>query len=612
MRRPLSVYYLLGFIGFILLGACNTDVPPEISAAYQKLPNKIDFNFHIRPILSDRCYACHGPDENAREAKFRLDIEAAAFAALSNSDGFAIVAGKPHESKIIPRILSEDADYMMPPPTSEMQLTEEEKALIYKWIEQGAAWKKHWAFIPPQTPAIPKVSNIDGCENEIDYFIQHKQKELGLKPAAMANKEQWLRRVTFDITGLPPKPTAINAFLQDDSPEAFEKIVDVLLASPAYGERMASVWLDVARYADSHGYQDDRPRTMWPWRDWVIKAFNENLRYDQFATWQIAGDLLPNPTYEQKLATGFNRNHAMTQEGGVVQEEYLTEYAADRTQTFSTAFMGLTMQCARCHSHKYDPIVHEEYYSLLGFFNNIQKERGQISYFDLAPHPNMPMVDPLMDSTIVKIQALIAQKETALVNLKREKHADFENWLANDFKKEKVAANLQEGLLANFKLNNLENGQFESNSPISLNGLMNINLPPSIPLPNYVNGKEDKALKFDGANFLSLGEIGDFEWYDAFSFGGWIKHSNRHQKNAGIFSRRVGEQKRQGYELVLTPNNQLAAHLIHNYYPKRKNGRGINFAIDVQTRTKIPVNQWKHVSVTYDGSGKAAGLKNLY
>lgn len=611
MRQPLSFYYLLGFIGFILLSACNRDVPPEISAAYQKLPNKIDFNFHIRPILSDRCYACHGPDENAREAKFRLDIEAEAFAALSNSDGFAIVAGKPHESEIIPRILSDNADYKMPPPTSEMQLTEEEKALIYKWIEQGAAWKKHWAFIPPKKTAIPKVSKEDWCENEIDYFIQNKQQGLDLKRAANANKEQWLRRVTFDITGLPPKPIAINTFLQDDSPEAFEKVVDALLASPAYGERMASVWLDVARYADSHGYQDDRPRTMWPWRDWVINAFNENLPYDKFATWQIAGDLLPNPTYEQKLATGFNRNHAMTQEGGVVQEEYLTEYAADRTQTFSTAFMGLTMQCARCHSHKYDPIIHEEYYSLLGFFNNIQKERGQISYFDLAPKPNMAMVDPLMDSTIVRIQQLIAQKETALVNLKNQKGTDFENWVANDFKKEKVGTNLKEGVLANFKLNNLENGQFESDLPTQLNGLMNINLPPSIPLPNYVNGKGDKALKFDGANFLSLGEIGDFEWYDAFSFGGWIKHSNQHQKNAGIFARRVGEQKRQGYELVLTPNNQLAAHLIHNYYPKRKNRKGINFAIDVQTRTRIPVNQWKHVAVTYDGSGKAAGL-NIY
>jgi len=608
MRISLFFCYIITFISLFFLGSCSSDVPTEISTAYQDLPDKIDFNFHVRPILSDRCYACHGPDENAREAKFRLDIEKGAFAALSNSDGFAIIAGNTHDSKIIRRILSEDAEFMMPPPASEMQLTETEKAIIYKWIAQGATWKKHWAFIPPLKPELPKVSNQNWCKNEIDYFIQNKQKEQGLKQANAAKKEQWLRRVTFDITGLPPKLMAINAFLQDDSPEAFEKVVDALLASPAYGERMTSVWLDIARYADSHGYQDDRPRTMWPWRDWVIKAFNENLPYDKFATWQIAGDLLPNATYEQKLATGFNRNHAITQEGGVVQEEYLTEYAADRTQTFSTTFMGLTMQCARCHSHKYDPIEQAEYYSMLGFFNNIQKERGQISYFDLAPKPNLPMVDPLMDSTIVQIQQLISRKETHLANLKNEKYKDFEAWLSNDFKKENLELALKEGLIANFSLNNLENGQFESAIPNQPSGLMNINLPPAIPLPTYLNGKKDKALKFDGANFLSLGEIGDFEWNDAFSFGGWIKHSNQHRKNAGIFARRVGEQKRQGYELVLTPNNQLAAHIIHQYNPARKNRKGINYAIDVQTKTRIPTNQWKHVAVTYDGSGKAAGL----
>ena len=601
------IFFLLNTLAYF---SCTSDVPIEISFVYPTLPDKIDYNFHVRPILSDRCYACHGPDENTREAKFRLDTEAGAFAALSNSEGFAIIAGEPKESKIIPRILSTEADFMMPPPESEMHLTETEKAIIYKWVEQGATWKKHWAFIPPPTPDLPKVGNRDWCENEIDYFILEKQQENGLNPAEMAKKEQWLRRVTFDLSGLPPKPAELKAFLHDDSKEAFEKVVDRLLASPAYGERMATVWLDVARYADSHGYQDDRPRTMWPWRDWVIKAFNENLPYDKFATWQIAGDLLPNPTYEQKLATGFNRNHAITQEGGVVQEEYLTEYAADRAQTFSTAFIGLTMQCARCHSHKYDPIPHEEYYGLLGFFNNIE-EKGQISYFDLAPKPNMPTVDPLMDTTIAQIEQWITQKEKELSQLKNSETEEFEAWLANDYPKENWDKRLEGGLIANFNLDHFNNGQFESDIPNQPNGLMNINLPPSIQLPTQVKGKSGEALSFDGQNFLSLGDIGDFEWNDAFSYGGWIKHTNQHRKNAGIYARRVGEQKKQGYDLVLTPSNQLAARLIHEQAPKRPWRPALNYAIDVQTKTKIPPNSWTHVMVTYNGGGKAAGL-NIY
>lgn len=595
------------FSALFLLAGCGGNVPEEVATAYNDLPDKIDFNFHVRPILSDRCYACHGPDENTREAEMRLDIEEGAFAKQKNADGFVLVAGKPDESGIMHRILSDDSDFMMPPPESEMHLTEKEKGIIYKWIEQGAEWKDHWAFIPPGEIDVPRIRQSDPTENEIDHFIIKKLEEKGMKPAPAASKEEWIRRVSFDLTGLPPQPQAIEAFLQDDSENAFEKVVDELLASPAYGERMATVWLDVARYADSHGYQDDRPRTMWPWRDWVIKAFNDNLPYDDFVTWQIAGDLLPDATYEQKLATGFNRNHAITQEGGVVQEEYLNEYAADRTQTFATAFLGLTMECSRCHSHKFDPISQEDYYSLLGFFNNIS-ERGQISYFDLAPTPNMPMEDPLMDSQIVQVKDWITKKVQELDALKNTGSAGFDDWYNEEFSLEKIKADLKEGLLADFDLNDLENGQFDPSQIGRPKGLMNVNLPPSIELPEYVNGKDGKALKFNGANFLSLGEIGDFEWYDAFSFGGWVKHTGVHKKNAGIFARRVGEQKRQGYDLVLTPTNQLAARLIHNYFPKRNNRPGVNFAIDVQTRSRIPINQWRHVFVTYDGSGKADGL----
>ena len=474
------------------------------------------------PYLSDRCYACHGPDENAIQANLRLDIEERAFAALKNSEGFAIVAGKPNESEIVHRILSADPDFQMPPPESEMHLTETEKQIIIKWIEQGAKWKQHWAFIPPQAK-LPSLEGSNWGNNEIDLFIAQKHREFGLKPAPEAPKEQWLRRVTFDITGLPPSPEKIEAFLADDSEEAYEKVVEELLASTAYGERMATLWLDISRYADSHGYQDDRPRTMWPWRDWVINAFNSNLPYDQFATWQIAGDLIPNATYEQKLATGFNRNHAITQEGGVVQEEYLTEYAADRAQTFSTAFLGVTMECARCHSHKSDPFSQEEYYSLFGFFNNIP-ERGQVNYFNEAPEPNIELQDPLMDSTIAQVKKWINSKATELDDLINNPVDEFKG-----FEVDPEDLNLSHGLLTHFKLNNLKAGHFLPEIPNRPVGLMNINLPEEVPLPKSIEGKDGKALEFNGKNFLSLGEVGDFEWYNAFSYGGWIKHQGEHQ-----------------------------------------------------------------------------------
>ena len=606
--RFLFLYFLLAIL--ITLFSCRSEVPEQIRRAYSELPKQVDFNYHIRPILSDRCYACHGPDDNAREAKLRLDTEAGAFAALSNSDGYAIVAGNPGESRIIHRIISDAPDFMMPPPASEMHLSSTEKALIYKWIEQGAKWKKHWAFIPPVANDLPEVGNADWCLSELDFFTLAKMSEKGIQPAAPASKEQWLRRVTYDITGLPPRPESLENFLKDPSDQAYETVVDRLLGSPAYGERMASLWMDVARYADSHGYQDDRPRTMWPWRDWVIQAFNDNLPYDDFVTWQIAGDLLPDASYAQKLATGFNRNHAITQEGGVVQEEYLTEYAADRTHTFATAFLGLTMECARCHSHKFDPISQKEYYSLLSFFNNIP-ERGQISYFDEAPLPNMPVIDAKMDAEIESVKNWIVQKEAILKQIKQEEAPEFQTWLDKQGMALDLKKRLEQGLLAEFDFNHFEKNQFAGKPAAGVPARMNINLPPSIPLPDIIPGRTGKALQFDGANFLSLGEIGDFEWYDAFSFGGWIKYSRPHPKDRGVFARRVGEQKRQGYDLTLSPKNQLSARLIHQYHKKTSWGPAVNFAIDVQTKKGLRPGQWHYVFVTYDGSGRAAGL-NIY
>jgi hypothetical protein len=386
----------------------------------------------------------------------------------------------------------------------------------------------------------------------------------------------------------------LDDFLQDDTPEAYEKVVDRLLASQHFGERMAPMWLDLSRYADSHGYQDDRPRTMWPWRDWVIEAFNQNLSYDKFITWQLAGDLLPNATYEQKLATGFNRNHAITQEGGVIEEEYLTEYAADRTNTFSTTFLGLTVECARCHDHKYDPISQKDYYQLFGFFNNVP-ETGKISYLDEAPEPAIRVEDAELEAKKVYVDSTILALEGKLEQMQAQPKPEFQTWLASA----SPQADTESGQQAYFKLDVMEAQQFRGDYS-DLPGLLNLALPKKIELPQHVAGKYGKGLEFNGANFLTLGDIADFDHHHHFSLGAWVKHSNAHDRRAGILSRRNGEIARQGYDLTLTKDNKLNLRLIH------LNDKEY---LDVESRSPIPAGQWAHVFATYDGSGKAAGIR---
>ncbi|MBD0261039.1 MAG: DUF1549 domain-containing protein, partial [Cytophagales bacterium] len=353
------------------LGSCKRTASYGSDSLLATLPAQVDFNFHDKPILSDRCFACHGPDANKREGNLRLDTEAGAFAALDSlGERHAIVAGDLGSSELFGRITSKDPELMMPPPNSNLKLSQAEIAILAKWIDQGAKWKEHWSFTAPQKPELPAVKAKNWVKTPLDQFVLKRLEDNSLQPSAEVGKETLLRRVAFDLTGLPPSVAEVDAFLKDNSPNAYEKAVDRLLASPHYGERMAVEWLDVARYADSHGYQDDGMRNSWPWREWVIRAYNQNLPYDQFITWQLAGDLLPNPTKDQLLATSFNRNHSQTQEGGVVDEEYRVEYVADRTNTFGKAFLGLTVECARCHDHKYDPISQKDYYSLSAFFNS--------------------------------------------------------------------------------------------------------------------------------------------------------------------------------------------------------------------------------------------------
>lgn len=405
------IFLALGSAAFALsIQSC--DSTPGNQPAEEKLPKQVSYNFDIRPILSDKCLACHGPDANKREAGLRLDDPQSAFKALQENPGaHAIVAGKPELSQAYLRITTEDTSLRMPPPASNLKLTQREIDLIGKWIEQGAKYEKHWAFVAPKKPAVPEVEQEDWPINEIDHFILEKQEQKGLEPNDEADKERLLKRLSLDLNGLPPTLQMMDEFMADQSPKAYEKMVDKLLANPAYGEKMAIHWLDLARYADSHGYQDDGYRTQWPWRDWVIHAFNKNMHYNDFVTWQLAGDLLPNSTKEQLLATGFNRNHKITEEGGVIPEEYRIMYVTDRNDLFGKGLLGVTLECAHCHDHKYDPFSQKEYYQMFAFFNNVK----EVGIESVIGGPETYAKKPLMeisDDDVKKILTFVNKPDT--------------------------------------------------------------------------------------------------------------------------------------------------------------------------------------------------------
>jgi hypothetical protein len=346
-----------------------------------------------------------------------LDIAEAAYAPLKETKGaFAIVPGKPDESELFKRVTSTDPHYMMPVPDSHIPaLTPDQVALFKKWIEQGAKYERHWAFTAPVKSRVPALKDNKWCRNEIDYFVLNQLNEKGMTPNEEADKERLLKRVSIDLTGLPPGIEMMDEFLADQSPDAYEKIVDKLMASPAYGEKMALHWLDVARYADSYGYQDDNIRTQWPWRDWLIHAFNTNMHYDQFLTWQIAGDLLPNPTKEQVLATAFLRNHKYTEEGGVVPEEYRIEYIVDKVKTFGKGIMGVTIECAQCHDHKFDPFSQRDYYKLFAFFNT-SKENGYEGDVSTSTPAKTPWLT-IKDADVNSLLSYINKKDTGTLTV---------------------------------------------------------------------------------------------------------------------------------------------------------------------------------------------------
>jgi hypothetical protein len=553
---------------------------PSFSPAAEEA--RVDFNHQIRPLLSDRCFTCHGPDENARKAKLRLDLP-------PGNSSKIIVPGKPAESELFRRIVTKDPADLMPPPDSRLSLSTTEIDLIRRWIEQGAEYTGHWAFIPPQKPSPPQVEDPDGfVRNPIDAFVLERLRREKLQPAPEASRTTLIRRLSFDLRGLPPSPEEIRNFLADTSPDAYEKVVARFLESPAYGEHMAAAWLDLARYADTYGYQNDVERDMSPWRDWVINAFNRNLPYDQFLLEQLAGDLLPEATRDQILATAFNRLHRQTNEGGSIEEEWRTEYVADRLNTMGTAFLGLSLECARCHDHKYDPITQADYYRLFAFFNSID-ESGLYSHFTRAtPSPTLLLYPEGAEEKHRSLKQQVAGAEAALARVAGEAGPRFEAWLESG-----VGQIVLPEPVAAYPFNEVE----KDNTP-------NTALPEKparlADAPQLVEGRDGKALRFDGENAVVCKEAGQFKRTDPFTIAFWLKRQDDVERAVVLhYSRSWTDSASRGYELLLE-HGRPAFHLVH-FWPGN--------AIGVRGTQALPLNAWTHVALTYDGSSRAAGLR---
>ena len=565
--------------------AVGSFLPIPATAAEDK--PTISFNRQIKPILSDRCFKCHGPDAKNQKSKFRLDTREHA---LENLDGVTGIApGDLDESEVHFRIHEEAGDDLMPPPNSNLKLSDEEKALIDQWILEGAHYDQHWSFKPvPSKVDVPDTES-DWAINEIDRFVERKLLQGGFQPAAEVPKAKWLRRVHFDLTGLPPTLEDIDAFIADHSPQAYEKVVDRLLHSTAYAERMASEWLDVARYSDSYGYQRDAERLAWPWRDWVIEAFAGNTPYDEFITLQLAGDLLPDATPQTILPTAFNRLHSQKMEGGIVLEEFRVEYVADRTQTVSAALMGLTMECSRCHDHKYDPLPTKDYYELSAFFANVD-ESGLISYFtDAVPTPAMPITTPEADATLAKAEREIASLEKQLGDLRNsaETSEAFQHWLKQDRALE------WPGLVADVSFDELSEGKF-------INAIAPGKAVTTEEGNQLADGVVGKSVQFTGDDILEVKDVGHFPREHPFGISLWIR-PDRITDRENILSRGGGadDAASMGYELLLL-DGRLTFSLTH-FWPGN--------SMRVQTRQPVRARDWNHIAVSYDGSSKAVGVR---
>jgi len=545
----------------------------------EPLPAVIDFNRDIQPILADTCYTCHGPDNNQREAKLRLDQREGLFREAKGVR--PVVAGDLIESELFARITSNDPDEQMPPPDSQRKLSAHQIALIKKWIEQGAKWQGHWAFIAPKRPSLPKVKQKKWLRNGIDHFVLARLEREGLQPSSSADRATLLRRVSLDLTGLPPTPGEVSGFLLDKAPDAYEKAVDRLLASPRYGERMAFRWLDAARYSDTSGYQTDGPRTMWRWRDWVIEAFNDNMRYDRFTIEQLAGDLLPNATLEQRIATGFNRNHRGNAEGGSIPEEFQVEYVVDRVDTTATVWMGLTLGCARCHEHKYDPFTQKEFYELYAFFNNIPENGRALKYANSPPFIKSPT--RAQQAELALLTKRVNAAEDAMLRIIPEVEPKQQAWERALVVKKGIAPSWvpTRGLVAHLNLDDAKDMAFIDGKPV------------------FDEGRLGTAAVFDGLRFIdanaTAGEQTDFGYFDKFTLSLWV----RPESDGALLTRTKDEAKETGWGIWLV-DGKVQVNFVK---------RWLDDSLRLETIEKLKPRQWHHIAVTFNGHPIPEGMR---
>lgn len=544
--------------------------------------NPIDFNRDVRPILSDACFNCHGPDKSKRKASLHFDTAEGA----GVGEHKAIVPGKPDESVLIQRVSAKDPTKRMPPPASgRPALRAEQIQILRRWIAAGARWQKHWSFIQPNKAPLPVVKNRAWPRNSIDHFILARLEQEGLAASPEADRITLIRRVSLDLTGLPPSPAEVAAFVVDKSPDAYEKVVDRLLASPRYGERMAQRWLDAARYADTNGYQTDGDRVMWRWRDWVIAAFNANMPLDQFTIEQLAGDMLPNATLEQRIATGFNRNHRGNSEGGIIPEEYAAEYVVDRVDTTATVWLGLTASCAKCHNHKYDPISQSEFYQLFAYFNNVPEKGRAIKYGNSPPMIKAPTAAQEMRRKLLEAQLAMAEEKWR--RLQPELDGQQHTWEFTHRNPQPEDWTLRDGLLHQFV------GTGKTLEPVWILDDEDFRSPIRRSMStSYFDGKRELAFphhdKKDGRNF---------GFFDKFTMAAWVYAAD--ERAGSILSRMANEARGEGYHLAIE-NGKVHVHLVK---------RWLDDAIRVETEESFPCKAWRHVLFSYDGSREAHGVK---
>jgi hypothetical protein len=548
----------------------------------------LQFNRDIRPILSDRCFKCHGPDKASRKAGLRLDVPEGAYAERPKSHGHAVVPGKPEESLLCRKIFASDPADAMPPPDSNLSLSAQDKARLRRWIAEGAHYQPHWAFLPlPERVPMPSVKNKRWPRNQIDYFVLARLEKEGLHPSKEADKLRWLRRVSYDLNGLPPTPQEAQAFLADNSSGAWDKVVDRLLASPHFGQRLAVPWLDAARYADSYGYQSDQLCPTWPYRDWVVEAFNRNLPYSQFILDQLAGDLIPEADESTRLATAFNRLHRLTNEGGSIEEEWRSESVADRVQTFSTAFLGLTFECTRCHDHKFDPFTQKDYYSLCSFFNNID-EYGLYNDTAHVPTPSLLLPTAEQRKAMSASSTERKEKEANLASAISEEEPAFQQWLAQT----NLTAQIP-GLAARFTLDAL------TASNVFANDVNVSNFSGGLGGNKLAPGKSGQAVQFTGDDELSFpGTGGSFPVWSQYTALFWL-YLPESLTNAIICHRESGTDVGfHGIQLSLDEGRLM--FIIQRFWPGN--------ALAVRSIATVPSQEWVQIGMSYDGSARAEGM----